>query len=201
MIFSGIQYDSSNNFVSHTALGKTSLNVHRYKTMSSGQGICLIMCLFPMFLGFRTHRCRHHGMPCKILTMRMSKILKKCEVLKFWFGRQKWWIDRVPNLIYLAALPWVSWSTIKDCIHPAKYIEPKQSLLKCWLSFLVLSSVHSVFLVFDKFDVFSVFYCFDCMHLPNFARFLQFRFSNLSMASKLLNNQFSKWHYTCILNT
>ena len=76
MIFSGIQYDSSNNFVSHTALGKTSLNVHRYKTMSYGQGICLIMCLFPMFIGFRSHRCRHHGMPCKILSMRMSKMLK-----------------------------------------------------------------------------------------------------------------------------
>ena len=33
-------------------------------------------------------------------------------------------------LIYLAALPWVSWSTIRDCMHPAKYIEPKQSPLK-----------------------------------------------------------------------
>ena len=35
-------------------------------------------------------------------------------------------------LIYLAALPWVSWSTIRDCMHPAKYIEPKQSPLKYW---------------------------------------------------------------------
>ena len=48
----------------------------KYKTMSYGQGICLIMCLFPMFIGFRSHRCRHHGMPCKILPMRMSKMLK-----------------------------------------------------------------------------------------------------------------------------
>ena len=45
-----------------------------------------------------------------------------------------------PNLIYLAALPWVSWSTIKVCMQPAKYIEPKQSLLKCWSDFLILSS-------------------------------------------------------------
>ena len=34
------------------------------------------------------------------------------------------------HLIYLAALPWVSWSTIRDCMHPAKYIDPKQSPLK-----------------------------------------------------------------------
>ena len=49
--------------------------------MSAGQGICLTMCLFEIFIGFRSHRCRHHVMPCKILTMRMSKILKQLWVL------------------------------------------------------------------------------------------------------------------------
>ena len=42
------------------------------------------------------------------------------------------------DLMYLAALPWVSLSTIRLSMHPAKYTDPKQLFLKIFLIFILI---------------------------------------------------------------